>query len=181
MEEGFGNAEARKHIKQLENQIIKFKHIIQTALELSDLENSGLQNEKESIREAIEKLEEEKSKLENELNTIEENNGSDGMLEVVNTLESENVKLKAKFEEVLSEVKKENQKINVLKKENYELNQILENLENEKARLMERLRMIRENANNLTCENVSFQERLPTGENQSNVEDDFEAYSISIL
>lgn len=167
MGEEFGNAEARKHIKQLENQIIKFKHLIQTALELSDSENSGMHGEKESIREAIEKLEAEKSKLEDELNNLEESNDSDQILEAVINMENENVKLKAKFEEVLNEVNKENQKINQLKKENHELNKILENLESEKTRLLEKLKMIRENSNNLICENVSLQERLPTMDEQN--------------
>lgn len=150
MEKADENIEDAKRIKQLENQNLKLKRLLQTAVDISNqdlIRNDSLRNENNDLSLTVNDLEEEKHRLEKQLTEILEKNES-GLVRALRKLEEEHTELQAEMQNVLTSINEEQTEITKLESEDIELRSALIKLEQEKCKLLDRLKKVEEKKNN---------------------------------
>lgn len=138
------NIEAAKRVKQLENQNLKLKRLLQTAEDIfnQDLVRNARQKiENTDLMRTISNLEEEKIRLEQELTEIIQKNES-GMVRALRKLEQEHTELQTELHNVLAGINEDHNEIVKLENEDLELRSALLQLEQEKCRLIEKIKTV---------------------------------------
>lgn len=146
MEKPDESLEDAKRVKQLTNQNLKLKRLLQTALDISRqdfLSNDRLKGEHTDLTKTVECLEEEKLRLEKELSEILEKNEI-GLVRALRKLEEEHSELQAEMHGRLNGLIVKQNETAKLETEDLELRSALIKLEQEKCRLLEKLQKVEE-------------------------------------
>lgn len=162
------DVQIRRRIKQLENQNMKLKNVLQTAAEIVDDDLSGipkLKYESEALTQRVGDLEKQKMILEHEINTVKDGDIS-SMTKLVTHLECEQVELRTRLDSILNEIKKGNVEIEDLQTEDVQLKQALHELEKEKALLIEKLERIEVVKSSLSRESFYVKSQISNIENK---------------
>ncbi|KAG5893770.1 hypothetical protein JTB14_005437 [Gonioctena quinquepunctata] len=159
------NAETRKRMKQLENQNLKLRKLLETAMEISTQDTTGISSlkiEAQQLTDTLNDLEREKRELEQRLSSVLAGNEE----EIIHNLEQEHVELKQRLEEVLNEIWHDNSVVEDLKSEGSKLKQALSELESEKSKLLEKLEMIEARKSSISQISQKIHEKLSNLQNK---------------
>lgn len=133
--------EALKRMKQLENQNLKLRRLLETAEDMSSQDADGiiqLKEEARNLEKTVDDLEKEKEDLQRQLNEIQ----GAPMLNTLHELEQEHVDLQTKLESVLENIEKDRKEIESLKSEDDELQKALKLLQDEQEQLKEKFKQL---------------------------------------